>query len=186
MPCSCPLVHKDFRKSSDREPRAQKKIAALLRQPATPPARSGTPRDPLSASPSPQLHCTRVWPYGMPVIRPHRRAFPPRTDPPVKVFGREGEPFSKKVFLPASFSLFQSPGVCLPFPKQKNPRRSGDKKDPLALRAARGSRTIFGSGLLSHMTLCSIIGDGELNFRVRNGVGCTLSSMATKEIWQIY
>ena len=32
------------------------------------------------------------------------------------------------------------------------------------------------------MTLCSIIGDGELNFRVRNGVGCTLSSMATKEI----
>lgn len=60
------------------------------------------------------------------------------------------------------------------------------KKDPLALRAARGSRTIFGSGLLSHMTLCSIIGDGELNFRVRNGVGCTLSSMATKEIWQIY
>ena len=34
------------------------------------------------------------------------------------------------------------------------------------------------------MTLCSIIGDGELNFRVRNGVGCTLSSMATKEICQ--
>ena len=58
------------------------------------------------------------------------------------------------------------------------------KKDPLALKAARGSRTIFGSGLLSHMTLCSIIGDGELNFRVRNGVGCTLSSMATKEICQ--
>ena len=56
------------------------------------------------------------------------------------------------------------------------------KKDPLALKAARGSRTIFGSGLLSHMTLCSIIGDGGLNFRVRNGVGCTLSSMATKEI----
>ena len=33
------------------------------------------------------------------------------------------------------------------------------------------------------MNLCSIIGDGELNFRVRNGVGCTLSSMATKEIY---
>ena len=55
-------------------------------------------------------------------------------------------------------------------------------KEPLARNAARGSGTIFGSGLLSHMTLCSIIGDGELNFRVRNGVGCTLSSMATKEI----
>ena len=35
------------------------------------------------------------------------------------------------------------------------------------------------------MTLCSIIGDGELNFRVRNGIGCTLSSMAINEICQI-
>ena len=71
--------------------------------------------------------------------------------------------------------------ACRPQNK-KIPGGAGIKKDPLALRAARGSRTIFGSGLLSHMTLCSIIGDGELNFRVRNGVGCTLSSMATKEI----
>ena len=114
----------------------------------------------------------------------------PRTDPAAKVFGREGrgegEPFSKKVSLSVSFSFFKSPGVCLASPKQKIPGGAGIKKDPLALRAARGSRTIFGSGLLSHMTLCSIIGDGELNFRVRNGVGCTLSSMATKEIWQIY
>ena len=55
------------------------------------------------------------------------------------------------------------------------------KKAP-AREAAGAFRTIFGSGLLSHMTLCSIIGDGELNYRVRNGVGCTLSSMATKEI----
>ena len=45
------------------------------------------------------------------------------------------------------------------------------------------SQTLFGNGLLSHMNLCSIIGDGELNFRVRNGVGCTLSSMAAKEIY---
>ena len=56
------------------------------------------------------------------------------------------------------------------------------RKKPFARGAAKGFRAIFGSGLLSHMTLCSIIGDGELNFRVRNGVGCTLSSMATKEI----
>ena len=144
----------------------------------------------LACQPSQPAPLCCVWPYGMPVIRPHRRFFHPRTAPPAKVFGREGrgegEPFSKKVSLSASCSLFKSSSVCLPSPKQKNPRRSGDKKDPLALRAARGSRTIFGSGLLSHMTLCSIIGDGELNFRVRNGVGCTLSSMATKEIWQIY
>lgn len=184
---ACP---QGFQKIFRQGAKGPKKIAALLRQPATPPAWFGTPRDSLSASPSPQLYCARVWPYGMPVIRPHRRAPHPRTDPAAKVFGREGrgerEPFSKKVSLLASCSLFTSSIVCLPSPKQKNPRRSGDKKDPLALRAARGSRTIFGSGLLSHMTLCSIIGDGELNFRVRNGVGCTLSSMATKEIWQIY
>ena len=73
------------------------------------------------------------------------------------------------------------------FPKtKKSPAERGQKKTPSRCELQGGLRTIFGSGLLSHMTLCSIIGDGELNFRVRNGVGCTLSSMATKEIWQIY
>ena len=88
---------------------------------------------------------------------------------------------SPQAFLPSNFQA----SACR-LQNKKSPAERGQKKDPLALRAARGSRTIFGSGLLSHMTLCSIIGDGELNFRVRNGVGCTLSSMATKEIWQIY
>ena len=60
-----------------------------------------------------------------------------------------------------------------------------EKTKPLALAAARGFGAIVDSGLLSHMTLCSIIGDGELNFRVRNGIGCTLSSMAINEICQI-
>ena len=59
-----------------------------------------------------------------------------------------------------------------------------EKTKPHALRAARGFGAIVDSGLLSHMTLCSIIGDGELNFRVRNGIGCTLSSMAINEICQ--
>ena len=40
----------------------------------------------------------------------------------------------------------------------------------------------LGVVLLSHVRMRSIIDDGELNCRVRNGVGCTLSSMATKEI----
>ena len=70
----------------------------------------------------------------------------------------------------------ESSGVSAPFILLNKARK------PLARGAARGFGAIFGSGLLSHMTLCSIIGDGELNFRVRNGVGCTLSSMATKEI----
>ena len=94
--------------------------------------------------------------------------------------------FSSPQTFPQTFlSSHLQASACRPQNK-KIPGGAGTKKDPLALRAARGSRTIFGSGLLSHMTLCSIIGDGELNFRVRNGVGCTLSSMATKEIWQIY
>lgn len=55
------------------------------------------------------------------------------------------------------------------------------KARPFALQAAKGRATIFGSGLLSHMTLCSIIGEEELNCRVRNGIGCTLFSMAAKK-----
>ena len=59
-----------------------------------------------------------------------------------------------------------------------------DKEQQKALRAlaAKGFLKDVGSGLLSHMTLCSIIGDGELNFQVRNGIGCTLSSMATNKV----
>ena len=84
------------------------------------------------------------------------RTFHPCADSPTKVFGREGheegEPFSKKVSLPASFST----------QTKKSPAGTGDdqnhmqgeksfvahhgalqgkehKKDPLALRAARGS-----------------------------------------------
>ena len=37
-----------------------------------------------------------------------------------------------------------------------------------------------GGDLLSHTRICSIIGEGGLNFRVRNGVGCTPSSMTTR------
>ena len=67
---------------------------------------------------------------------------------------------------------------------RKEGARGEYKTKPLALVAARGFGAIVDSGLLSHMTLCSIIGDGELNFRVRNGIGCTLSSMAINEICQ--
>ena len=72
----------------------------------------------------------------------HAQARRQKAGPGAKVFGRkgrgEGEPFSKKVFLPASCSLFKSPGVCLPSPKQKNPRRSGDKKRPPRAVSCKG------------------------------------------------
>ena len=70
------------------------------------------------------------------------RLFHPRTDPAAKVFGREGcgegEPFSKKVSLLASCSLFTSSIVCLPSPKQKNPRWTGDKKRPPRAVSCKG------------------------------------------------
>ena len=56
------------------------------------------------------------------------------------------------------------------------------KKQSSPRKMQRGALKDVGSGLLSHMTLCSIIDDGELNFQVRNGIGCTLSSMATNKV----
>ena len=93
-----------------------------------------------------------------------------------RTFFQKSFPLRKLFFLQISRRL----------PNKKSPAERGQKKTPSRCELQGGLRTIFGSGLLSHMTLCSIIGDGELNFRVRNGVGCTLSSMATKEIRQIY
>ena len=47
----------------------------------------------------------------------------------------------------------------------------------------QGFLEIFlGDDLLSHTLPCSIIGDGGLNYRVRNGTGCTPSSLVTKKI----
>ena len=55
------------------------------------------------------------------------------------------------------------------------------RKSPGAERALRGFMNNLGNYLLSHMKICSIIGEKELNFRVRNGIGCTLLSMVTKK-----
>ena len=44
------------------------------------------------------------------------------------------------------------------------------------------SKENLGIGLLSHTRICSIMGDEELDCRVRNGIGYTLFSMDTKEI----
>ena len=46
------------------------------------------------------------------------------------------------------------------------------------------SKDNLGIGLLSHVKVRSIMGDEALNFRVRNGIGCTRFSMDTKEIFQ--
>ena len=48
------------------------------------------------------------------------------------------------------------------------------------------SKENLGIGLLSHTKVCSIMGDEELDCRVRNGIGYTLFSMDTKEIFKMY
>ena len=84
--------------------------------------------------------CLRHTEGDSPCCTEHKRRHPRR--PAAKVFGREGrgerEPFSKKVSLLASCSLFTSSIVCLPSPKQKNPRRSGDKKRPPRAVSCKG------------------------------------------------
>ena len=57
-----------------------------------------------------------------------------------------------------------------------------NKKKPRSKMCSTGlSLKNLGNYLLSHMKICSIIGEKELNFRVRNGIGCTLLSMVTKK-----
>ena len=55
------------------------------------------------------------------------------------------------------------------------------KKAPELNQLNGAFQKILGNDLLSHMKICSIIGEQELNFRVRNGIGCTLLSMVTKK-----
>ena len=133
--------------------------------------------------------CLRKTEGDSPCCTEHKRRHPRR--PSGKSFWKEGarggRTFFQKGFPPRKLFSLQIFRRLPAVPKtKKSPAERGQKKTPSRFEQQGGLRTIFGSGLLSHMTLCSIIGDGELNFRVRNGVGCTLSSMATKEIWQIY
>ncbi len=50
------------------------------------------------------------------------------------------------------------------------------------LRFAEAFQYFSGVVLLSHTRVCSIMGDEELDYRVRNGIGYTLFSMDTREI----
>ena len=141
MPCSCPLVHKDFRKYSNREPRAPKKSLHY----------SGSPQRHLPDPIRPAIPC---------LPRPHRSSIvlrmalrnaghpasqqilPSSYSPTGKSFwkggARGGRTFFQKGFpLRKLFSL-QISRPCLPSPKQKNPRRSGDKKRPPRAVSCKG------------------------------------------------
>ena len=83
----------------------------------------------------------------------------------------QGKPLQERQILPASAAALEIAGG---FRAKKRLR---------SIICSTESLKILGGGLLSHMKICSIIGDKELNFRVRNGIGCTLFSMATKKFW---
>ena len=72
----------------------------------------------------------------------HAQARWQKAGPATKVFGREGAGrenlLPQKGFPPRSFSFFTSSSACLPSPKQKNPRRSGDKKRPPRAESCKG------------------------------------------------
>ena len=142
MPCSCPLVHKDFRKYSNREPRAPKKSLHY----------SGSPQRHLPSSVRPAIPClprprrsSIVLAYGLTECRSSGLTAGPlilaQTQRQKFLEGRGAgreNLFPKRFPSPQAFPVFTSSGVCLPSPKQKNPRRSGDKKRPPRAESCKG------------------------------------------------
>ena len=134
MPCSCPLVHKDFRKFSNREPRAPKKSLHY----------SGSPQRHLPGSVRPAIPClprprrsSIVLAYGLTecrssgltadssiLVQPHRQKFLEG-----RGAGRENL-FSKR--LPSPQAVLSSHLQALPAVSQtkKSPAERGQKKTP--------------------------------------------------------
>ena len=141
MPCSCPLVHKDFRKFSNREPRAPKKSLHY----------SGSPQRHLPDPVRPAIPCLPALTTSSIVLRmalrnaghPASQQILPSSYSPTgksfwkggarggRTFYQKGFPLRKLFFLQISRRL---PGVS----QTKNPRRSGDKKRPPRAESCKG------------------------------------------------
>ena len=132
MPCSCPLVHKDFRKFSNREPRAPKKSLHY----------SGSPQRHLPDPVRPAIPClpalttsSIVLAYGLTECRSsgltagpsllaqsHRQKF---------LEGRGGRTFFQKGFPPRKLFFLQIFRRLPAVPKtKKSPAERGQKKTP--------------------------------------------------------
>ena len=141
MPCSCPLVHKDFRKFSNREPRAPKKSLHY----------SGSPQRHLPDPVRPAIPCLPALTTSSIVLRMALRNAGHPASPQIlpssysptgksfwkggarggRTFFQKGFPLRKLFFLQISRRL---PGVS----QTKNPRRSGDKKRPPRAVSCKG------------------------------------------------
>ena len=141
MPCSCPLVHKDFRKYSNREPRAPKKSLHY----------SGSPQRHLPDPVRPAIPCLPALTTSSIVLRmalrnaghpASQQILPSSYSPTGKSFwkggARGGRTFFQKGFPPRKLFFLQ---ICrrLPaIPKTKKTRRSGDKKRPPRAVSCKG------------------------------------------------
>ena len=141
MPCSCPLVHKDFRKYSNREPRAPKKSLHY----------SGSPQRHLPDPVRPAIPCLPALTTSSIVLRMALRNAGHPASPQIlpssysptgksfwkggarggRTFFQKGFPLRTRFFLQISRRL---PGVS----QTKNPRRSGDKKRPPRAESCKG------------------------------------------------
>ena len=137
MPCSCPLVHKDFRKFSNREPRAPKKSLHY----------SGSPQRHLPDPVRPAIPCLPALTTSSIVLRmalrnaghpASQQIFPSSYSPTGKSFwkggargGRtffqKGFPLRKLFFLHISRRLPAAPKT------KKSPTERGQKRPPRAV-----------------------------------------------------
>lgn len=141
MPCSCPLVHKDFRKYSNREPRAPKKSLHYSGSPQRhlpDPVRPAIPCLPALTTSSIVLHMALrnaghpASPQILPSsYSPTGKSFWKGGARGGRTFFQKGFPLRKLFFLQISRRL---PGVS----QTKNPRRSGDKKRPPRAESCKG------------------------------------------------
>ena len=137
MPCSCPLVHKDFRKFSNREPRAPKKSLHY----------SGSPQRHLPDPVRPAIPCLPALTTSSIVLRMALRnaghpaspqILPPSYSPTGKSFWkggvRGGRTFFQKGFPPRKlFSLHISRRLPAAPKTKKSPTERGQKRPPRAL-----------------------------------------------------
>ena len=147
MPCSCPLVHKDFRKFSNREPRAPKKSLHY----------SGSPQRHLPDPVRPAIPCLPALTTSSIVLRmalrnaghpASQQILPSSYSPTGKSFwkggARGGRTFFQKGFPPRKlFSLHifrRLPAV----PKtKKSPAERGQKRPPRAVSCKGVSNNLW-------------------------------------------
>ena len=134
MPCSCPLVHKDFRKFSNREPRAPKKSLHY----------SGSPQRHLPDPVRPAIPCLPALTTSSIVLRmalrnaghpASQQILPSSYSPTGKSFwkggARGGRTFFQKGFPPRKLFSLQIFKRLPAVPKtKKSPAERGQKKTP--------------------------------------------------------